>query len=297
MNKNIYLNIMRKQWKFILSVVIVMTLASFVFSIVQMPKYKSSTELLVIQENRADMDSYTAAKSSEQIANTLKEVIYTGSFMQRVFEEGENVKDDFGVDAMERRRKWVKTIDVSTVSNTGFLKIDVYNKDRGQSWLLATAIADILNKNSSDYHGGGRRIQVNVVDPPTLFDKVAKPDIVRNVSVGTILGLIAAVVLSFIFQDQKDLINIFDIISRKKNQNGAPEDIEIWDRLSDNVDPDYLHEKFEKEYKKSTVEEESDSLPTGDEQEQDKKNSVQEKEEPSIDDRSSNWLATGQLVK
>lgn len=210
MESRAILQIIGKKWQFILAVVVVVTVASFTLTIIQTPEYKTSAQLLVIQENRADMDSYTAAKSAEQITNTFAKVIYTGSFMERIFNGGYNVKDDFGVTPEKKMDNWEEAINVSTVPDTGFLKVDVYRSDRGQSWLLATAITDILTKNNSDYHGGGDKIQVSIVDPPTISDEIARPKIWQNTIIGAALGLAAAIILVVSFKNELS----FDVLEK-----------------------------------------------------------------------------------
>lgn len=218
-----FLRIFFEKWRFVLAFVILITVASFVLTIIQTPEHKTTAQLLVIQQNRADMDSYTAAKSAEQITNTFSKVIYTGSFMQRVFQGGYNVKDDFGDTAEQKQKNWRRAIKLTTEPDTGFLKIEVYRSDRGQSWLLTSAITDILTKNNSDYHGGGDKIQVSIVDPPTISDRIARPNIWQNTLIGACLGLLVGVILVAVFKEELRIDDFLPVFSR--GAKGTNEDL------------------------------------------------------------------------
>jgi len=301
MESRAILQIIRKKWQFILALVIVVTVASFSLTIIQTPEYKTSAQLLVIQENRADMDSYTAAKSAEQITNTFSKVIYTGSFMERVFNGGYDVKDDFGETPEDKMDNWEDAISVSTVPDTGFITVDVYREDRGQSWLLATAITDILTKNNSDYHGGGDKIQVSIVDPPTISDEIARPNIWQNTLIGAVLGLVAGIILVVSFKDELSL----DILAKVKAGNEPPQPENIFveeNQVATESSPAPLEEMTVPEQSDEAAGSAPANLPIIEPAQSESSDNPQtlaegEKAEITPEEQERHWLETGQIKK
>lgn len=221
-----YLQVMARQWKLIMSVVIVAVVLSLVLSLLQKPMYRTSAELLIVPKNYGSNDIYTSAKAAEHLALTFSEVIYTNSFMATALESNAGVADNFGISSLDRKDNWAQGIETKVVSNTGFLQIDAYAPDKQQSSLLAYAITKTLESQANQYLGQSDGVTVKVIDNPTTDDKIAKPKITQNVGFGLALGLLAGIGLAFIFPWEQEL-NFFDAIKsfRQQNDEMTPEQV------------------------------------------------------------------------
>lgn len=224
--KGTYLQVMKRQWQLIVSVVIVAVVLSLVLSVMQKPMYRTSAELLIVPKNYGTNDIYTSAKAAEHLALTFSEVIYTNSFMATALKTSAGVADNFGTSALDRKDNWAKMIETKVVSNTGFLQVDTYAPDKQQSSLLAYAITNTLEQQANQYLGQEDSVTVKVIDNPTTYDNVAKPKITQNVSLGLVLGLVAGIGLAFVFPLEHEL-NFFDAIKNFRRQNAkmTPEQV------------------------------------------------------------------------
>ncbi len=224
--KGTYLQVIKHQWKLIVSVVIVAVVLSLVLSVMQKPMYRTSAELLIVPKNFGTNDIYTSAKAAEHLALTFSEVVYTNSFMASALGNSAGLSDNFGISSLDRKENWAKAIETKVVSNTGFLQIDAYAPDKQQSSLLAYAITNTLEKQANQYLGQEDSVTVKVIDNPITYDQVAKPKVAQNVLLGLILGILAGVGLAFVFPLERQS-NFFDAIAklRRKNNEITPEQV------------------------------------------------------------------------
>lgn len=222
MNNNL-LQIMKRQWKLVLAVVILGAVASLIISLVQKPLYRTSAEVLVIPNNAATVDAYTAAKSAEQLALTFSEISYTNSFMDSVLAESSVELDSLQATAWQRKKNWEKVIDTKVVDDTGFLRINVYAPDKRQSALLARSVTSILTETGTDYLGSDTAASIKLIDGPITYDRVAKPNLWQNMLLGTVLGLLAGIGIAYLFprETNLDLLSAFN----KTDSKGKEEDI------------------------------------------------------------------------
>lgn len=215
--KGSYLQVIKRQWKLIVSVMVVAVASSLVLSVIQKPMFRTSAELLIVPKNYGANDVYTSAKAAEHLALTFSEVVYTNSFMASALSAGTGLSDDFGVTPLDRKENWAKAIETKVVSNTGFLKINAYDSDKQQSAFLAHAITNTLEKQASQYLGQDDSVVVKVIDSPTTDDRVAKPKIGQNMILGLVLGVVAGIGLAFAFPVEQTP-NFFDTIRDFRNQ-------------------------------------------------------------------------------
>lgn len=294
--KSTYLQIMRRQWKLILSVVIVAVVLSLVLSMLQKPMYRTSAELLIVPKNYGTNDIYTSAKAAEHLALTFSEVVYTNSFMAAALQNNAGVADNFGASALDRKDNWAKMIETKVVSNTGFLQVDAYAPDQQQSSFLAYAITNTLEQQANQYLGQEDSVTVKVIDSPTTYDKVAKPKVTQNVVLGLLLGLVAGIGLALVFPKEREL-NFFDAIKEIRQQySSAP---------AEDIFPSVPAEKVPVEPSGASVPEripaevggQPADLPAGKVEAEREKITVAENEpvELSHEERSDHWLKTGEV--
>lgn len=199
-----FFNAVKKYWYIIASIVVVVTIASFVVSIIQTPEYKSSVQLLVIQKQQDNADAYTATRSAETVAEILSNVIFTSTFFDQTMSSGFEIdKNTYSTDLEERKKEWEKAIDARVIGDNGTMQIDVYDKNRNQSEQLAYAIAYVIINNGKQYHGAATQIETKLIDAPITTDKIARPNITLNVLAGFVLGLMTSLAVIFLLSERK----------------------------------------------------------------------------------------------
>ncbi len=275
-----YLQIVKSQWRLVLSIIIVVSILSFVVSIIQTPMYRTSAKVLIVQNSEVATDAYTSAKSAEQLAKTFAEVIHTNSFLGNVLKDDSNINDKFGASAWQRQEKWSKAIETEVVSDTGFLNIDTYAKTKEQSYMLATAATNVLKKSSSNYLGSANAVSFQIIDEPITYDHVAKPNIWQNIALGAMLGLFAGIILALIFPEEKSL----GILFRQNNKPGE----NIFPDFAKSLEPAPVKDKSTSEPKEIR---EADYTKTG----QETLPIEEVEEEASDEDKIHNWLETGRI--
>ncbi|MFA5029268.1 MAG: Wzz/FepE/Etk N-terminal domain-containing protein [Patescibacteria group bacterium] len=197
-----------KNIRTIITIGLLVMIASLAVSLLQTPKYKSSVKLLVVV-NQENVDPYTASRTADYIANVLTEVVYTNSFIDNTFKSNFNLKDELGIGAETRLKNWKKAVQVKTEENKGIIFINVLNRDRDQANQFAQAISYTVMTKHQLYHGLGDRILIKMIDAPVASDKPDQPRTATN----TVLGLVAGIVLGFtliiIFPEQQLFESIF----------------------------------------------------------------------------------------
>lgn len=286
--KGTYLQVIKRQWKLIVSVVIVAVVSSLVLSVIQKPMFRTSAELLIVPKNYGANDVYTSAKAAEHLALTFSEVVYTNSFMASALSAGTGLIDDFGVTPLDRKENWAQAIETKVVSNTGFLKIDAYDSDKQQSAFLAHAITNALEQQASQYLGQDDSVVVKVIDSPTTDDQVAKPKIGQNLILGLILGVLAGIGLAFAFP-LEPTPNFFDAIRDFRGQ---------YKKSPETVFPTESSTESQPEWPRQNTAETPVDLPVAETvPAPSEKIAVAENEpvELSHEEKEDHWLKTGEL--
>lgn len=220
-------NVIKKEnLKTILFIGVLVMIVSLIFSFLQSPKYKSSVKLLVVF-NQSNIDTYTASRASNYITNILGEVIHSNSFVENVFKNNFNLKDDLGINPEQRERNWRRLVQVRTKENTGIILIDVFHKNREQADKFAQAITYTLITKHQLYHGSGDQVVIRMVDGPITSEGWAQPKFFRNLTLGFITGLILGFTLIVVFPEQKLLSVIWPWRDHQWLENNPDEIIEL----------------------------------------------------------------------
>ena len=192
----------REKWQTIFAVSFVTVAISFSVSVFIPAKYSSEIKMIIIQNHESDkVDAYSAAKSAEYLSNIISNVIYTESFIDKVFDSPFELKDSLPVSAEKKEKAWKKMINFNKESNTGILTITALDKSQEESGKIAESIAWALNVHGSEYHGGGDSVQIRLIDGPITSDKPTTPNILMNVLLALIVGLLSSGAIIYFFDD------------------------------------------------------------------------------------------------
>lgn len=186
---------------------LIFAILALTISLIQPPKFKSSSKLLVVV-NQDSIDSYTASRTADYISNILSEVVYSNSFIDNVIKSQFNIEDDFGITPEQRIKNWEKRINIKTKENQGIIFIEAFHTNKDQAHQLAQAVSYTLITKHEGYHGMGSRVSVKMIDSPMLPKQKDQPKIWLNTILGLAAGLIFSLTFVIIFPEQK-LYRIF----------------------------------------------------------------------------------------
>ncbi len=195
MNSQHYFQAIKKNYLFIILISILGLALLFFFSALQTWNYASTTEVMVIQKQLTETDSYLAAKSAEKVAANLAQAMYTSTFFDKVANSGlVDLSELSALDEVAKRKEWASKISVQPVAETGMLKITAYDPKPEQAEQLAQALAYTLSTSGSEYHGAGENIQIKIINTPLTSQYPVKPNILANLGLGLALGLLTSLI-------------------------------------------------------------------------------------------------------
>lgn len=216
---NITFKTIMSRWRVIGASIIIFALIGFIVSSLLPAKYQSDISMIVIQKQATEkVDAFSATKSAEFLGNVFMQVIYTTSFFNAVQDAPFDVERNFSLDPEERQKQWDKFIDVKKVNNTGIIDISVFDVSRTKAQDTAKAIAYVLTTESEEYHGGGDRVEVRLIDGPNTPLRPTVPRILQNTIIGALFGGIVAIIFVYFFPDiitlsPKEQFHADDIVS------------------------------------------------------------------------------------
>lgn len=191
MSKTNYVYLLTRTWKRVFLTTVLGASLALAFSLAQPLRYSSTERLLITQTNIVGVDPYTAIKSTERIAQNIREIIYTSSFFHAVMSNAKIDPSYFPQDEIAKRKKWRSTIRADVTAGTGVMSITAYHTSRAQAAELAVQVAQTLVNITPNYFGYSVRVQI--IDDPLPSRFFAKPDFFQNAVFGAISGLLLGI--------------------------------------------------------------------------------------------------------
>lgn len=160
-----------------------------------LPFQRASTmRVLITQPSAAGLDPYTAIKSTERVASSLSELVYTTTFFDNVLSQNKEIDTSyFSQDEQDRRNLWRKTIETSIAPGTGIMEISAFHRDPAQARLIVDGVAREMATQTPNYFGYNIRVQI--IDAPLDSRWFARPQFGANALIGLAAGLLLGIVL------------------------------------------------------------------------------------------------------
>ncbi len=156
-----------------------------------LPKqYRAESQLVVIQKANPGIDSYTAQRSIDSNVDLLINLAYTDAFFSSFTVDNVEIRNAFPENLKDRRTQFARNV-VVQARGTGFISVLTYD---GSSELALTMNQVAVNKlidQAKVLLGDTANIQI--VNQPSLFDGVGRPDITINLLGSAIVGLAVAI--------------------------------------------------------------------------------------------------------
>lgn len=188
MNIKDLLCILKKQRRIVIVIIAITVGLCFVLTLLQPFEYRASFQFLVIQKQIENLDAYMATRSAEKLSENLSKIIYTSSFFNKVIASSPNLKNNFSKSEVRKKREWRKKIIAHVSPQTGMLQIEVYDKNKKQAKEFAKAVVYVLTTQGQEYHGGGKNVEIKLIDAPLISHLPVRPNILLNLFTGLVLG-------------------------------------------------------------------------------------------------------------
>lgn len=181
------LNILKKNWKWILFTPISLFILSMAITFfILTPKYSASTQVLVNQKESDSKLFAQQVQSDLQLINTYSEIIKSPRILDKV---SHNLKDRYSSEEISAM------LTVSNQADSQILNIAIKNEDSEEASIIANEVANVFKKDikkimsvdnvSILFNAGGTGVKVF----PKPF---------TNGVIATFLGVISALVIAFL---------------------------------------------------------------------------------------------------
>lgn len=228
-----YIGILKKHFKFIIIITLISTMLSAITTIFFIdPTYQSNISV-IIGENQSIEDKNTSYPSSYDVVMYQKMVkTYSELLTSKIVLE--DVIGNTGLDlTLDDLASMIK---IKTTTESEFINITIEGKNADDTTLIANQLPVSLKNISSQIRGVDNVILVDTASRP---EKPASPNIIINISLAFVLGLIFSICLVI-------LINYLD--QRIKDKNELKEIINLpilgevpnFSSLNTNNDDNYL---------------------------------------------------------
>jgi len=193
--ENIDLNtlwqIIRKRIGLIIAVTILVTIIAGLYThyLVE-PKYRSTVAVFISNErsNASVTESIGDINMYQNLVETYEEIAKSRTVAENVLK---NLDLDMKVEELQGM------ITTSTKGNTQFLNLSITSSDRRFSYDMANQMARSLKAVSMELRGTDI---VQILDPANIPIEPFSPNIIMNLAIGFIVGMMAAVFISFFLE-------------------------------------------------------------------------------------------------
>ena len=183
--------------------VVVITLLFILIGVVVtliIPKqYRGESQLVLVQKANPNIDPDTAQRSIDSSVDLLINLAYTDVFFNGVVAENVDIKNIFPDNLKDRRRIFARNVIVRS-KGSGFVSIETYDSSSETSLAMNKVVLNKLIEQAKFILGETSNIQV--VNQPSLYDGVGRPNILINLFGSAILGFVVGVVYVITRKDQ-----------------------------------------------------------------------------------------------
>lgn len=205
MKQTNYLQLIRQNIALIISITLLAgAISIWICGAISQSYYESKVELLVIQKENQNLDSYAAQKAAEKLGNNLTKIVYSSDFLDKVIATGLIDKSLFYDNPLLRKKQWEKLVKAQVVPETGIIKVYGYGENQDTAKNIAMASAKVLTENSGDYYGG-QDVTIKVIDQAITSNLPAKPNIILNTLIAMVIGFIGSISLVILIGELKNI--------------------------------------------------------------------------------------------
>ncbi len=199
-----YFRVLLRWWWVVLSGFLIVTAASLVFIYNQPPQYRASLTLVV--SPKATLSEFSTVRQSidvldkPMITNTYAQVIQS----RRIYEQAQDSLN------LPPASQWSVDVLASVIPKTNLIGIDVEGTDPQLVYDMANAVVDKAIQYIDDLY---ELYDIKVLDQAQLPLRPFSPNIPRDPALGSVLGLMFGVGMSFVAEYMKKPLEAVESLS------------------------------------------------------------------------------------
>jgi capsular polysaccharide biosynthesis protein len=192
MNSKNMLNLAKNKVKTLILWGLLLAALSFLFLVVTQKNFKSTTDLLIVQNQNGFTDYYALSKSADFLTGILAESIYSEKFLDEVNKAGASTTGLLSNNKSDRLKDWEKIVKITRASNIGTIHIEVFGDTQKQTNDISNAIVTVLTTKNFLFLGSGQDLDVRILNTPTWEKNPSMTNIGISVAGGFIIGVLLA---------------------------------------------------------------------------------------------------------
>ena len=155
-----------KKGSLLLSGIFVAALAFFVVTLVS-PRFKTTTDFMVVQTTSQSQDFYSLFKSSEYLGRVLAQAVGSERFINAVLETGKLSKEFLPVEKSERLNTWREIVTVESNAELGMMSVIVKADTDRETSKIMQAVSEVLMTKNAEFRGGDEKaVEIRVLSGP-----------------------------------------------------------------------------------------------------------------------------------
>ncbi len=161
------------------------------------PRYQSNFDVLVVQNQKEFVDSYTLAKSTEHFSKLLSESVYTETFLGKVIESYPELGKILSIDREDRMKEWGKMVKTSLNIELGMIHFKVLATDKSQAENVSRTVAAVLASSNNLFISENQNIEVRMVNAPVVKTNPGAGSLALFILVSFLIGALLIFVFGF----------------------------------------------------------------------------------------------------
>jgi capsular polysaccharide biosynthesis protein len=188
----------KRAW--VIALVLILCLgASLGFSLVQKPVYESSIKILVGQERKADVpgDLGGEVQGLQQFTQTMTEAVETRPIADGVIKR---------LGLRTSPEAFLSHLSAEQVAATQFIEVSYRDTNPERAQQIANTTGDVFSEQVSNVSPGANDLTAVVWERATVAKQPVSPDLLRNMLVALVLGLLLGMGLAFLLENMDDTL-------------------------------------------------------------------------------------------
>lgn len=186
-----FLMVMRRRWISVAALVLVALAASSAITFTRTPAYESRSQVFLTVDVRDTTDAYAASLFASGRASSYADLASSTELASRVI-------DQLGLDLTSEQL--ASRINAEVVESTSLIELRVKDTDPQRAQLIADVVTNEFTKYVADLEtpteGSASQIVAKVTDEATLNRSQVSPDVLLNLVVAGLIGLLVGVALA-----------------------------------------------------------------------------------------------------
>lgn len=178
----------RKKGSLILSGIFVAALTFFLVTVIS-PRFKVTTDFMVVQANTQSQDYYSLFKSSEYLGKVLSESLWSERFINAVLETGKVSKESLPTNKSDRLTAWRDMVSVKKNIELGMLSVVVKAQTEKEGEKVMQAVSEVLMTRNAEFRGGDEKaVEIRILSGPITERNPTLKELLFIVSLGFLAG-------------------------------------------------------------------------------------------------------------